>query len=119
MFCDSRELTLDTALGNEQTPSHLTQPSRQVHTITDRFSMSNTYLINDEHIIIVDPGSELNVRLTLNYLQQFLYRTPADIDLIVLTHLHPDHTAGVDSLRRTCDVPVAASATARHLVELE
>jgi glyoxylase-like metal-dependent hydrolase (beta-lactamase superfamily II) len=110
---------LDTALGNKQTPSHVTQPSRQVHTITDRFSMSNTYLINDEHIIIVDPGSELNVRLTLNYLQQFLYRTPADIDLVVLTHLHPDHTAGVDSLRRICDVPVAASAAARQLVELE
>lgn len=79
--------------------------------------MANTYLINDERIIVVDPGSELNVRLTLHYLSRFLSRTPADIDLIVLTHLHPDHTAGVDLLRQTCHVPVAASAAARQLVQ--
>ncbi len=79
--------------------------------------MANTYLINDERIVVVDPGSELNVRLALHYLTQFLSRTPTDIDLIVLTHLHPDHTAGVDSLRQTYHVPVAASVVAQQLVE--
>ncbi len=103
---------MDAALGISQQP-------RQVHTITDRFSMANTYLIDDERIVIVDPGSELNVHLALDYLQHFLHRTPADIDLIVLTHLHPDHTAGVESLRQVCSAPVAVSAVARQLVRLE
>jgi glyoxylase-like metal-dependent hydrolase (beta-lactamase superfamily II) len=88
-----------------------------VHTITDRFSMTNTYLINDEHIIVVDPGSALNVRLILDYLQHFLHRPTTDIDLIVLTHLHPDHTGGVEFLRQICHAPVAASVLAHNLVE--
>jgi glyoxylase-like metal-dependent hydrolase (beta-lactamase superfamily II) len=79
--------------------------------------MTNTYLINDEHIIVVDPGSALNVRLTLNYLQHFLHRPTTDIDLIVLTHLHPDHTGGVEFLRQVCHAPVAASVLAHNLVE--
>lgn len=86
------------------------QPQRQVHTITDRYSIANTYIINDERMVIVDPGSELNACLALQYLQQVLKRTPAEIDLIVLTHLHPDQTAGVEFLRRTGSIPVAASA---------
>lgn len=92
---------------------------RCVHTITDRFSLANTYLVEAERLIIVDPGSELNARLTLAYLQRYLHRTPDDIDLIVLTHLHPDHTDGVTYLRRQCRAPVAASAIARQLAEAE
>jgi len=106
-------------VGNGQRYGCLTRQVRQVHTITDRFSMANTYLINDERVVIVDPGSELNVRLAFVYLQQFLHRSATDIDLIVLTHLHPDHTAGVDMLRRACSAPVAASAAARQLAQAE
>lgn len=98
---------------------HSEQQLRQVHTITDRFSIANTYLINGEHLIVVDPGSELNVRLMLNYLREFLHRTPAEIDLIVLTHLHLDHTAGVEFLSRVCNAPVAASATVQQLASTE
>lgn len=104
-----------TEMRQQQPP--LAQQPRQVHTITDRFSMANTYLVNDERCIVIDPGSELNTQLTLNYLKQFLHRAPGDIDLIVLTHLHPDHTAGVESLRQTCNAPVAASIVARQLVQ--
>jgi hydroxyacylglutathione hydrolase len=92
---------------------------RHVHTISDRFSLANTYIIDDEALVIVDPGSELNVRLMLAYLQRFLHRSSNDIDLIVLTHLHPDHTAGVNALRAVCHAPVAASAVARKLAEEE
>src|SRR5215469_1741636 len=79
--------------------------------------MANTYLINDERVVIVDPGSELNARSTLDYLQRFLHRSLDDIDLVVLTHLHLDHTAGVTSLRQACRAAVAASAAARQLAE--
>lgn len=95
------------------------QQCRQVHLITDRFSMTNTYLINDDRIVVVDPGSTLNVDLLLDYLQRFLQRTAAEIDLIVLTHLHPDHTTGVIPLREFCHAPVAVSAVACQLAQVE
>ncbi|GHO43848.1 MBL fold hydrolase [Ktedonospora formicarum] len=85
-----------------------------VHTITDRFSMANTYLIEDERLVVVDPGSDLNVRLLHNYIRQFLGRSPQDIDLVVLTHLHTNHTPGVMALKAFCSAPVAASALARR-----
>jgi hydroxyacylglutathione hydrolase len=108
---------LDTATEIRQQQPPLAQQARQVHTLTDRFSMANTYLVNDERCIIIDPGSVLNVRLALSYLKQYLHRSPADIDLVVLTQLHPDHTAGVDSLRQACNAPVAASIVAQQLVQ--
>jgi hydroxyacylglutathione hydrolase len=108
---------LDTATEIRQQLPPLAQQARQVHTITDRFSMANTYLVNDERCIVIDPGSVLNVQLTLDYLKRFLHRMPGDIDLIVLTHLHPDHKAGIESLRQACKAPVAASMVAQQLVQ--
>ncbi len=109
---------MDIATEIKQQEPQLVQNARQVHTITDRFSRANTYLVNDEeHYFVVDPGSVLNTQLTLHYLQRFLHRTPSAIDLIVLTHLHPDHTAGVEALRQACKAPVAASIVAQQLVQ--
>ncbi len=108
---------METAIESTRHVPPLAQQPRQVHTITDRFSMANTYLINSEHMIVVDPGSALNVRLLLQYLQHFLHRSAGDIDLIVLTHLHPDHTAGVEPLRQVCNAPVAASIAAQQFVQ--
>ena len=112
-----RRVTLETAIVSRQGLPPLAQQPRKVHTITDRFSMTNTYLINDERIIVVDPGSALNVRLVLDYLQHFLHRSTTDIDLIVLTHLHPDHSGGVELLHQVCHAPIAASVLAHDLVE--
>ena len=110
--------TLDIATKIKQQEPLLGQQARRVHTITDRFARANTYLVNDdEHCFVIDPGSVLNTQLTLYYLQQFLHRAPTDIDLIVLTHLHPDHTAGVEALRKACKAPIAASVVAKQLVQ--
>jgi glyoxylase-like metal-dependent hydrolase (beta-lactamase superfamily II) len=106
---------LDIATEIKQQEPLVVQQARHVHTITDRFSRTNTYLVNDqEYCIVIDPGSVLNTQLTLYYLQRFLHRVPRDIDLIVLTHLHPDHTAGVETLRKVCKAPVAASIATRQ-----
>jgi hydroxyacylglutathione hydrolase len=111
---------MDTTLEKSQSENEQFAPQlRQVHTITDRFSITNSYLLDDGRMIIVDPASELNVRLTLDYIRRFLHRSPSEIDLIVLTHLHPDHTAGIEALRRECQAPVVASAVAREMVEAE
>lgn len=108
---------MDTTLEKQPPLSPLAQRPRHVHDITDRFSMANTYIIDDGRLIVVDPGSVLNVQLVLAYLQRYLRRAPSDIDLIALTHLHPDHTGGVEMLRQACHAPVAASIVARHLVQ--
>jgi hydroxyacylglutathione hydrolase len=105
-------------------PAHASMPPEAshtdapflVHTVTDRFSLNNTYLINEERLVIVDPCSTLNVRLLEQYLQQVLQRTPNEIDLIVLTHLHPEHSAGVEALQRLCQAPVAASALVQPIL---
>jgi hydroxyacylglutathione hydrolase len=106
---------LDTAIESESPFQPVAQQPRHVHIITDRFSMANTYLIDEERMIVVDPGSVLNVQLLLSYLKRFLQRKPEDIDLIVLTHLHPDHTAGADALRKATHAPIAASNAAQHI----
>ncbi|HEX4713612.1 MAG TPA: MBL fold metallo-hydrolase [Ktedonobacteraceae bacterium] len=108
---------MDTTLEQQQPLSPLVQRPRHVHDITDRFSMVNTYVIDDGRLIVVDPGSILTVQLLLAYLQRYLHRSAADIDLIVLTHLHPDHTSGVETLRQACHAPVAASIVAHYLVQ--
>src|SRR5215467_11565156 len=109
---------LDIATEIKQQQSLLVQQARHVHTITDRFARTNTYLVNDEErCFVIDPGSLLNSQLTLHYLQRFLHRAPGDIDLIVLTHLHPDHTSGVETLRKATQAPVAASIVAKQLVQ--
>jgi glyoxylase-like metal-dependent hydrolase (beta-lactamase superfamily II) len=77
--------------------------------------MANTYLLNEERMVVVDPGTELNVQQLLYYLTHFLKRPLTQIDLIVLTHLHPDHTAGVTLLQQHCHAPVAASAIIQQL----
>lgn len=108
---------MDTILEKQSSLPPLAQIPRHVHDITDRFSMTNTYLIDDGRLIVVDPGPALNVHLTLDYLQRFLHRSPEDIDLIVLTHLHADHVAGIEALRQVCRAPVAASIIAHYLIQ--
>lgn len=110
---------MDIAIESKQRLPPLAQQPRRVHTITDRFSMANTYLIHEERIVIVDPGSALNVRLLVEYLQHFLHRSPADIDLIVLTHLHPDQTAAIEPLRQVCNAPIAASIAVQQLAQVK
>lgn len=93
---------------------------RQVHTITDRFSMANTYLIEDnDHVIVVDPGTALNVHQLERYIPRILKRPVEQIDLIVLTHLHTDHTAGIAALRRITQAPVAAAEIIQRLAQAQ
>jgi hydroxyacylglutathione hydrolase len=117
MFCQRRREHVHLTSANTPHTSRFTL--RHVHIITDRFSMANTYLINEERLVVVDPSSEVNVHLLSHYLQRFLRRVATDIDLIVLTHLHSDHTAGVEALRQVCHAPVAASDEVRQLAQSE
>jgi glyoxylase-like metal-dependent hydrolase (beta-lactamase superfamily II) len=102
-----------------QNESQYASRSRCVHTVTDRFSVSNAYLIQENRLIVVDPVSDIQVQLLARYIQTFLHRSPADIDMIILTNLQQDHTNGLQALRRICSAPVAASSAAFALTQEE
>ena len=97
------------------TPHHKPQAwgesvqSRRVHTITDRFSMVNTYLVNEKRLFVINPGTEENIRLLFRYVQHVLRRPIQDIDLIVLTHWNADQRASATVLQHFCHAPIAAS----------
>lgn len=85
----------------------------RVHTITERQSLANTYLINDGELVVVDPASPQQARALLSYVRSFLQRDEADIGLIVLTHFHRDQVAGAFSLQEQTGARIAASDGAR------
>ena len=101
---------------NQPQPSQEAIQLRRVHTITDRFSMLNTYLANEERLFVIDPGSEENVRLLCRYIQRILHRPLHDIDLIVLTHWNPDQGRAAEALRNICHAPIAACAGIQQLL---
>lgn len=67
---------------------------------------ANTYVIKDEITVIIDPGLE-------NYLGRLLEElqvdgiNPKDIDLIAITHLHPDHCGATAALKEISGAKVA------------
>ncbi len=81
---------------------------------------TNAYVLGSGDCVLVDPGSPFaaeNERLVaaLAAAREQLGRRVTEI---WLTHHHPDHVGGVETLRRALAVPVAAhSATAERLAE--
>ena len=55
---------------------------------------SNTYFINGSKRILIDPGHSHLFRNVKDHLSR-LSLTPQDVDLIILTHAHPDHAEAV------------------------
>jgi len=54
---------------------------------------------NDERVAVVDPGEAQPVH-------EHLARTGKRLGAILVTHHHPDHTAGIPDLLRAAEVPV-------------
>jgi hydroxyacylglutathione hydrolase len=67
---------------------------------------SNTYVLRDELTILIDPGLETYLAPKLKELQRDGL-DPAEIDLIAITHLHPDHCGATAALRDLTGAKVA------------
>lgn len=65
---------------------------------------------NDPRVAVVDPGEAAPVR-------SFLHESGGELGAILVTHHHPDHTAGIGELLEIAAVPVYGPAAERHPVK--
>jgi hydroxyacylglutathione hydrolase len=65
----------------------------------NRANNSNSYLINGRMKILIDPGHSHLFGHVVDQLAA-LSLEPGDIDLVIVTHAHPDHIEGVRSFSR-------------------
>ncbi len=67
---------------------------------------ANTYVIKDEITVLIDPGLENYLGRRLKELQEDGI-DPKEVDLITITHLHPDHCDATASLKEISGAKVA------------
>jgi glyoxylase-like metal-dependent hydrolase (beta-lactamase superfamily II) len=67
---------------------------------------ANTYVLQDELTVLIDPGLESYLEPRLNALLDDGI-APGDIDVIAITHLHPDHCSAVAALQEVSGAKVA------------
>ena len=77
----------------------------QVHQLPIR--MTNVFLLVEDRITLVDTGYWGSTQRIVNFVQR-LGRSPTDIDLIVVTHHHYDHTGSLAELKALTGAKVAA-----------
>ena len=78
---------------------------------------TNAYLVGDRELALIDPGSDDPEELARLFdLVELLGTDDRHVKLVLLTHHHADHVAGVEMVRQRYGVKVAAHAeTARHV----
>lgn len=67
---------------------------------------ANTYVIKDEITVLIDPGLEKYLGRRLEEMQEDGI-DPKEVDLITITHLHPDHCDATASLKEVSGAKVA------------
>ena len=65
------------------------------------------YLVYGEHITLIDTGFNGSENLIYDYIRS-TDRNPADIELLILTHSHPDHIGAAQAIRDLTGCEVAA-----------
>ena len=70
------------------------------------FLWSNVFLLEDgDKLALVDAGLHPRLHKLLDYIRS-MGRDPAELDTIILTHGHPDHTFGLRPLQRSTNIKV-------------
>jgi glyoxylase-like metal-dependent hydrolase (beta-lactamase superfamily II) len=82
-----------------------TQVIPNVYQFTFRYA--NVFLIVEDKLTLIDTGVRGNSKWVLKSIYS-LGRSPEEINLIVLTHNHFDHTGGLEAFRKLTRAKVAA-----------
>ncbi len=93
-------LDLDTKLLHNTTPTELNKLLARMFVGNPKMQTAvNAYLINTgEHLVLVDAGAAKLFGPSLGFILQNMKAAgydPAQVDTVVITHLHPDHVGGV------------------------
>jgi hydroxyacylglutathione hydrolase len=78
---------------------------------------ANCYIIIGDGLVLVDTGLPGNTGKILEYLEKTLGAVPSDIETIILTHYHLDHTGNAYELRDITGAKVAIHADDADYVE--
>ena len=71
--------------------------------------ISSIYIVEyDNGMLLLDSGCVNDVKRIEDYCEQVINRPLADIQLAVVSHMHPDHAGGAAILRSKYGIPVAA-----------
>lgn len=71
--------------------------------------ISNIFLLEYEQgLLLLDCGAISDVKRIEEYCFNTLKRSPAEIRLAIVSHIHPDHSGGAIVLRNKYNIPIAA-----------
>ncbi len=71
--------------------------------------ISNIFLLEYEHgLLLLDSGAVNDVKRIEDFCFQTIKRSPFEIKLAVVTHIHPDHSGGAALLRKKYGTVIAA-----------
>lgn len=74
--------------------------------------IQDLYLVEySDKVLMLDGGSRADAKQVEKYFSEVLKRPVSDLLLISVSHMHPDHAAAAQILRRRHNVPVAAFHT--------
>ncbi len=71
---------------------------------------ANTYVIRGEQTVLIDPGLGNYLGLLLKEMQEDGI-APKEVDVIAITHLHPDHCDATAALKEVSDAKVAVHSS--------
>jgi glyoxylase-like metal-dependent hydrolase (beta-lactamase superfamily II) len=61
-----------------------------------------------DRLLLLDCGCRSDHSLIVNYITQTIHRPIEHLKLLVVTHLHPDHSGSAMSLGEKYSIPIAA-----------
>lgn len=83
----------------------------KVHTLTGY--IQNIFLVEySDKLLLLDGCGRADVKKVCSFIQQTLKRPLYDLKVIVVTHMHPDHSGGAEALKRKTNALLISHAKA-------